>query len=491
MAAKDHSWEEITGVPEVGERTASLLRQLEPLQQAWREAAKNDPESFQDTRLRALRSHAIETGIIERLYDVDWGVTEALVAEGISQGVIERAGGSVGSEALSIIKDQYEALEFVSEAARGDRGFSVSFVRELHALITRHQSTYDATDSLGMPVKAKLLHGEWKAAPNHVKRPDGSILEYCPPLRVQDQMESLVQFYEDDQSHPIIRAAWLHHRFISIHPFQDGNGRVARALVLLELLKAHYAPLVVGRDMRSRYIDQLDAANDGDLEPLVLLFADLERQAMIRQFQAPLQAVSTGSVLEVARAASAKLADIQQANRRQKSEALAALALKISDRIEVKLKLLGPDLEQAFRRNDSNVGVWVRRANVGTAEALQFHGQLVKLARRHQFFANLSEGSWWNTLTLKLLEERLRLLVAVVRVGSGDTGVGAVIIQAERLFTEGEGQAPAYEWIFEPSEFDQVAITGELTLDSVWAQVDHLIDSCLSASIAKFTQALA
>ncbi|WP_192581358.1 Fic family protein [Micromonospora sp. AMSO12t] len=491
MAPKNHIWEEITGVPEVSEQTASFLRKLEPLQHAWQEAAKNDPDSFQETRLRALRSHAIETGIIERLYDVDWGVTEALVAEGISQGVIERTGGSVGAEALSVIKDQYEALEFVSESARGERPFSTSFIRELHALITRHQLTYDATDTLGNPVKVELLHGEWKVDANHVTRPDGSTLEYCPPLRVQDQMESLVRFYESDDSHPIIRAAWLHHRFISIHPFQDGNGRVARALVLLELLRAHYAPLVVGRDTRSHYIKQLDAANDGDLEPLILLLADLERQAMIRQFQAPLQPLSTGSVLEVARAAAAKLADLQQANRRQKSEALATLALRVSNRIEAKLKALAPELEQTFRSNDTSASVWVRRANVGTSEALQFHGQLVKLARHHQFFANLSEGSWWNTLTMRLLEERLRFLVAVVRVGSGETGIGAVLIQAERLFTEGEEQAPAYEWLFEPSEFDRVPITGDLTLDAIWPEVDHLLESCLSASIAKFTQTLA
>jgi Fic family protein len=58
-------------------------------------------------------------------------------------------------------------------------------------------------------------------------------------------MERLIGLYQDsDGEHPVARAAWLHHRFISIHPFEDGNGRVARALTLLVLLKANYAPLV-------------------------------------------------------------------------------------------------------------------------------------------------------------------------------------------------------------------------------------------------------
>lgn len=491
MSDGDVLWREVEGFPELSESVASALRQLAPLQHAWEEAAADDPDVFQQTRLRALRSHAIETGIIERLYDVDWGVTEALVAEGISQEVVERAGGDVERDTLAIIHDQYEALEFVSEAARGDRPLSVSFIRELHVLITRHQETYDATDSLGRPCTPKLKHGDWKEEPNHVTRPDGTRLEYCPPLRVQDEMDRLIAFLDADRSHPLVRAAWLHHRFISIHPFQDGNGRVARALVLLEVLKGHLAPIVVGRDLRAHYISRLDAANTGDLDPLILLMADLERQAMLRQFQAPLQVETSGSVLDVARAAAAKLSDLQKAHGRQKSEALGQLAVSLNERVESKLKALGPELEKTFRNVDRSTSVWVRSANVGQVEAGQYHGQLVKLARRNDFFANLSEGSWWTTLTLRLFDERLRLLVALVRVGSGDTGIGTILIQAERLFNAQEGQGPAYEWLFQPTDLDQVAVTSELDLESIWPDVDQLVDRSLSAAIASFTRTLA
>lgn len=47
-------------------------------------------------------------------------------------------------------------------------------------------------------------------------------------------MERLVRIYEEETGvHPLIRSAWLHHSFIQIHPFEDGNGRVARAITLL------------------------------------------------------------------------------------------------------------------------------------------------------------------------------------------------------------------------------------------------------------------
>ena len=72
------------------------------------------------------------------------------------------------------------------------------------------------------------------------------------------EMERLVELHgQNAHLHPIILAAWLHHRFIRIHPFQDGNGRVARALVLLVLLRQDYAPLVVDRRRRDEYLRAL------------------------------------------------------------------------------------------------------------------------------------------------------------------------------------------------------------------------------------------
>ena len=67
-------------------------------------------------------------------------------------------------------------------------------------------------------------------------------------------------------------AAWQHYEFINIHPFQDGNGRVGRALLAYEqLAKSDLLPIVVERDDRSAYIDALESADGGDLAPLTSL----------------------------------------------------------------------------------------------------------------------------------------------------------------------------------------------------------------------------
>ena len=92
----------------------------------------------------------------------------------------------------------------------------------------------------------------------------------------------------------MIVAAWLHHRFTQIHPYQDGNGRVGRALTTLVLLRADLLPLIIDRDIRLEYIDVLEKADFGDLRPLARLFARLERTAI-------LQALSTDIEVEAVR----------------------------------------------------------------------------------------------------------------------------------------------------------------------------------------------
>src|SRR5262249_49624333 len=145
------------------------------------------PEELTEARNRRLRRHAVETGIIERLYEVDWGTTEALVAEGLTSEVANRAGG-IHEETLLVIRSQYEALEHLADLARGESRLTLRVIRELHAIITRHQATYEARDQYGKMFHRQLRHGAWKEHDNHVVRPDGSVLEYCPPLHVQSEM---------------------------------------------------------------------------------------------------------------------------------------------------------------------------------------------------------------------------------------------------------------------------------------------------------------
>jgi Fic family protein len=94
--------------------------------------------------------------------------------------------------------------------------------------------------------------GEYKTHPNHVAAFDptgkmlGIVFETTPPFDTPFQMEDLLRWHRQAEAapgqwHPLLRIAAFVVRFLAIHPFQDGNGRLSRALTTLLLLQAGYA----------------------------------------------------------------------------------------------------------------------------------------------------------------------------------------------------------------------------------------------------------
>lgn len=254
---------------------------LDQMLRLWDEERQHlaEPDRVRQLEERLANLWAIETGVIERLYTIDRGATESLVELGL--GAIEQFSttGRITHDAARLIEDQRAALDFVFAYLKDDRPLTLSYIRELHQLLMRNQTYTDAIDQHGNRFQAEVIRGAWKRLPNNPTTADGSIHEYAPPEFVQDEMDQLIAMHERHLAlgvRPEVEAAWLHHRFAQIHSFQDGNGRVARALATMVFLKAGFVPLVIRDDAhRERYLDALRTADDGDLAPLVSLFANV------------------------------------------------------------------------------------------------------------------------------------------------------------------------------------------------------------------------
>lgn len=81
-------------------------------------------------------------------------------------------------------------------------------------------------------------------------------------------------------------AIYIHHRFVWIHPFFDGNGRTARLLMNLWLMQSGYPPAVILKNDRKKYYDALNKANNGDFKKLELLIAQAIERSLDMYFSA-------------------------------------------------------------------------------------------------------------------------------------------------------------------------------------------------------------
>ena len=275
-----HRWSPIT---DLTERDHELDRaELLSLSGVWDDVKSELPtDQVDDFNERLKREWAIETGLIERVYTFDAGITQLLIEQGIDASLIPHdATDKTPQVVAGIIADQAQAVDFLFDFVGQQRSLSESYIKGLHALMTRKQATASGIDQFGRPVEVLLTHGEYKLHPNNPTQPDGRIFEYCPPEQVVPEMERLVEMHLVHANEGVaaeLEAAWLHHRFAQIHPFQDGNGRVARALASLVLIREGWFPLVIASSDRVMYLDNLKAADAGDLRPLASQFAAVQR----------------------------------------------------------------------------------------------------------------------------------------------------------------------------------------------------------------------
>ncbi len=159
-------------------------------------------------------------------------------------------------------------LNIMTQEARDlERPLSEAFICELNKTILVRPFWKDAVTSGGQPTRMEVKVGEYKSRPNHVQTATGEIFYYATPEETPVMMKDLVEWYNSEadkkELSPIELAALLHYRYIRIHPFEDGNGRIARLLVNYVLIRSSYPPIIIqskDKDNYLRILHQCDVA---------------------------------------------------------------------------------------------------------------------------------------------------------------------------------------------------------------------------------------
>lgn len=420
-----YEWEPIIDLPENWEELQNP--ELYSLASVWKEqhAQLTESRSVKEFNERLLREWSIETGILERLYTIDRGVTQMLIEQGFDASLIPNGATNVPvSELIAVIKDHRDAIEGLFDFVGSRRKLSLNYIKQLHQVITRNQKYVEGKDQFGNFVQMKVHRGEWKKWANNPTRPDGLIHEYCPPVHVQSEMEKLVELFNNHiDIPPEINGAWLHHRFTQIHPFQDGNGRVARALATIVFLQGGWFPVIINRDQRSEYIDALEAADNGNLSSLIVLFGQNAKKSFSRalalsedvlQDQNALPAVVDGIV------------DLYQSRRQETEKAfldVEKLALDLVDAAEEMLGEISGALQKKFSKISSPP--LIRIAKSKQHNEFYYTMQIIEVARSLDYWANTSRKRLWIRLHLfdQFSEQKAQIVFSFHYLGKVNRGV--------------------------------------------------------------------
>lgn len=250
------------------ERFQQLLREIDELHALYlKKRPLSDEERaarYEELRLKwTYNSNALEGN------SLTLGETAFYLREGLT---------SEGKPLVDYLeaRNHAEAIDWLKTIAQKDKPITEGIIKDLNALLHRGITERLAMGADGKQVMRQIHPGVYKAQPNHVITLSGEIHYYVEPLQVPGEMEKLVRTIASGEGkmHPVELSVLTHYEITRIHPFDDCNGRVARLLLNLILMRAQFPPIIIKIEERRKYLEALEEADRGNREPFYIFIAE-------------------------------------------------------------------------------------------------------------------------------------------------------------------------------------------------------------------------
>jgi len=333
---------------------------------------------------RLIRAAALDSAALDGLLPAN----PELTAMVLSSAVAGPDPAGTGETTDLVAECHRRALVLAGEAGRDGRAVDLTLISVLQDVITESQASYTVTTEHGDAVEVELPRRQFKPVSNYMLLPGGEIAAFAPAASVEAEMSRLsVELGSPGFAalHPAVQAAYAHYALTAVHPFADGNGRLARTIASVFLLRAASVPLLIFADQWPAYYQALAAATQGhDLQALVdhvsaaaMAAMDLAVQLLAGPAAAPVRAGQAGrpgtpSAAELDAAARGLLETLAIELR----EALVAPPRSVRMAISASREMPAGHIEPAYRlpggTGRPGLRVCVRDGNRGSGGDLEF-----------------------------------------------------------------------------------------------------------------------
>jgi hypothetical protein len=293
------------------------------------------------------------------------------------------------------------------------RPLDVGALQAIHVLATRDQTAARAITADGGFKYVPFPYGRLKDKPNTLTQHGRIIREFCPPEDVPRELGRLVAVHDAiPEELPDVRAAWLVHALLAVHPFVDGNGRTSRLLASRPFLALELPPIWSETSERGAGWNEVldDAVRSDGLAGLARLFASHQERLLLRllgEVEAPVPDADLEAVLAHdgrLKAARAHWADL--------AASTAASVPELVARAAERLAAVGPRL-------DADASVQVVDGADGVRAAFEVCGESG---------TSVDRRSVGGAAILELPSRQVTLRIGVAHVGA--SGSGALVAAA-------------------------------------------------------------
>ena len=251
---------------------------LETLQSAWKEMEVRDEGAL----LQFQRYACISSNILEDVFSLEGQSWPRLIRRGFYVNSID--GISLLSKQkkkkviIQILKNTLQSLELLSACLDDYSMFTEDFVKRIHSTILQNDNFVEeqCEDYEGDMYSMFMLipsgrYRQMACVATH--KDDSEVTQFCRHSEISAQMNRYCALargmLNNTDINVFVKVAWMQWAFLRIHPFADGNGRVARIISSLPLCKLHLPPVAVSQGNKGAYFESLHIADrENNLLPL-------------------------------------------------------------------------------------------------------------------------------------------------------------------------------------------------------------------------------
>ncbi len=237
---------------------------------------KQDFKKLDELKLKLDSFRPLDLSIVKNLHE-DLVLRWTYHSNAIEGNTLTLKETKVALEGITIggktLREHFEAINhkdaiiFMKELAQKEDRLSEYSIKQIHSLILKN---IDDENKGKYRTTNVIISGA----------------EHKPPqsFEVQSKMEEFIKNYNENitKLHPVELASFVHIEFVKIHPFIDGNGRISRLLMNLELIKAGFPSVVIELEDRLEYYKALDIVHTtNDYKP----FLELMQKVVEKSFE--------------------------------------------------------------------------------------------------------------------------------------------------------------------------------------------------------------
>jgi hypothetical protein len=238
-----------------------------------------DPQRWEDVRARFLRAAALDSTALAEMIRPAPDLTTVVLRSSLS----DDAWNSAVEQGRLVVECHRRALVVASDAVAARRPIDENLIARLQDLIVESQATFTVSVDGGAKTEIDLPRRQYKPISNYLLRTDLELVPFAPADEVGREMQRLVAEFgsrDFDRLHPVVQSAYLHLALVHVHPFADGNGRLARTLAAMPVLREAGVPPLLLSDQWPAYVQALLDSDEGHVQPLVDLFLAAQVNAM-------------------------------------------------------------------------------------------------------------------------------------------------------------------------------------------------------------------